>query len=318
MKVDHPQSFYDISWLAVKNGDPEEVMKILQLSNPQPSTWSMGLEAVLGDFWDFDEQSDVQFSRVFVTPKVNGWLLVIGGFLVGAGEEGVKEIAGYCERLSEVYGEACAFTSQGRMDLYSWVIAKDGKIKRMFEWDGDVSVDEGEPTPVERELRESDDDWAPSEVDVMTIAGEVSIDPGRLGPDMTVEGAGFLVTTASGRLHGIPQRQLHKGVTVFLSDDHSALEAGEQPAALSTEEVRSKISQLVPDIDWSQVGAGVSAAEHVEFVVGEEGELTSFRVFLCGGGDPLSLLSNLCEENGWSAVDDQSGEFLEQQNMLLT
>lgn len=311
MKVDQPQSFYDMSWIAVKDGNAEDVMKILNLSDPVLATWSRGLEAVCGDFWDFDEQSDCQFSRVFVAPKTEGWLLVIGGWLVGAGEEGLQEIAEYCRQLSAKYGEAHAFTTQGRMDLYSWVLARNGEIVRMFEWDGDLSIDEGVPSPVEFELRESEEEWAPSEVDVMTIAGESSIDPGQFGPDTKTEGTGFLATTSSGRLHGLPTRELHKGVTIFFSSNHEELESGSVPPAAGAQEVRQKISALVPDVDWSELGAGVSKKERVEFIVQDSGELSGFRVFLCGGGNPHSILAAICDLNGWSAVDEESGAFLD-------
>jgi hypothetical protein len=152
-------------------------------------------------------------ARIDVLPvRGNGWRLVLGGWLGGADQEhpGV-EVADYCRRLSKEFGDAHAFTTQGRMDWYSWCLARGGVVYRQYFWADSPLVDEGEPTSVEARLREEASGrprgWYPSEGLVMAIAGECSIDPSRLEL-MRSAGPGYLAVTAWGRKHGVPSRSL--------------------------------------------------------------------------------------------------------------
>jgi hypothetical protein len=210
MVDDCPIAFFDLSWLAVRAAPPEAILAALDLSAPAPVTWRRGLNAVCGDFWDFKAPSQAFLSRVFITPEVSGWRLAIGGWLGGADQEhpGV-EVADYCRRLSAKFGDAHAFTTQGRMDWYCWCLARGGVVYRQFFWADSPLVDAGAPTRVEARSRDEASGrpraWCPSEGLVMAIAGECSIDPSRLG-SMRSAGPGYLAVSAWGREHGVPSR----------------------------------------------------------------------------------------------------------------
>lgn len=220
---DIPCDFFDLSWIAVRNGDVDGMVRALALSDPLPVRWMQGLHAVAGDFWDFEAHIESSVSRVFVTPRLDGWLLGIGGWLSGTGEGGEEDIAERCRVLSSIYGRACVFTTQGRMDYYSWTLAADGRLERRYVWNGEVVADEGTASKREIELVEAhkaeflaghagegfeEKDWHPNEFLVMPIAAAFSLDIEALGPATRVEGQGFLCTTRVGRDKGVPKRPL--------------------------------------------------------------------------------------------------------------
>jgi hypothetical protein len=206
---DYPFSLYDISWLAVKTSEAEGIIDVLGLSDPEPVTWRQGISAVCGDYWDSDAPLDAVLSRVYITPVVEGWRLAIGGWVGEGGwvsEGGVRGfdgVAEYCRTLSKRYGEAHAFTSQGRMGWYSWVLARDGDVYRRYFLNTKREIDEGSPTPAEQS-----DAGSSGENSVMAIAGECSVDPRAFSRDTPFESEGLLAITAWGCANGVPERPL--------------------------------------------------------------------------------------------------------------
>ena len=214
MKKDVPLPFFDMSWLAVKNPKPEVVMDVLSLSDAQVVTWKQGLSAVCGDYWDFAAHLDAPLSRVFITPRIQGWRLVVGGSY-GAnedgGSDGFRNAARMCRKLSAIYGKTHAFTTQGRMAVYAWILASEGRTYREFVCDADILTNRGKPAKAEiasMKAWDGDDEWYPSEVDVMAVAAETSINPLKLGRKTKCVGKGFLAVTKWGRKNGVPERSL--------------------------------------------------------------------------------------------------------------
>jgi hypothetical protein len=219
--------FFDLSWLAIRGGDVCTVARVLDLSEPVSVRWLQGLHAVQNDYWDFEADISSQLSRLFLTPELDGWLLVIGGWVggtrkrtKGATEEGPRGVAERCRILSSLYGSAHAFTTQGRMDYYSWTLTEGGTLKRLFVWDGKPVIDEGVPSDTETKLILADkeefladatfdaEDWTPGEPLVMALAAAFSLDIDSLGPSTRLEGNGYLYKTDVGRVKGIPLRPL--------------------------------------------------------------------------------------------------------------
>lgn len=77
-------------------------------------------------------------------------------------------------------------------------------------------------------------------------------------------------------------------------------------------DVKAKLSQSLPDIDWTDPAWGVLDFDggSIEFSIQKEGVIDSFMLHVHGGGDPVSIIDNLCLENGWDALDCDSGEFM--------
>jgi hypothetical protein len=219
---DHPIPLDDISWLAVKRGKPEAIIRALRLADPRPVTWQQGLNAVGGDYFDV-ERDWAELSRVFITPLVGGWRLVVGGWVAAGPMPGDRDdprnswrrVAGFCRRLSQEFQQAHAFTDQARMDWFSWILARDGKVYRQVVFDDDEFLtNRGQPTSVEARFRaefvpdEVLEKWAPDVGVVPAIAGEVSVDPTTFHEGTRSVGQGFLAVTPYGRKHGIPHRAL--------------------------------------------------------------------------------------------------------------
>jgi hypothetical protein len=78
---DRPEPLDDCAvcgpWLVVRTGDRAAVLEALDLSDPQPATLRLGYAAFYCDRHGMasDKQRD---ARVFVTPEVDGWTLVLG------------------------------------------------------------------------------------------------------------------------------------------------------------------------------------------------------------------------------------------------
>jgi hypothetical protein len=210
--------FEDISWLAVKKGDPARIVELLSLSGPVEASWNEGLSAVYDDY--FNPKGD-QMSRVYITPLVQGWRLVLGGWFgassedhLEGGQRSYRKIAAECRKLSTVFGQAGAFTLQWRMVWFSWILAREGKVVRQYVVeDEEVLVDSGRPAAAEAKARadseseDEDGEWCGDGVDVVNVAQEFSVFPERLGAKTKGVGKGFLALTPWDRKRGVPVRR---------------------------------------------------------------------------------------------------------------
>lgn len=76
-------------------------------------------------------------------------------------------------------------------------------------------------------------------------------------------------------------------------------------------ELRAKISQVLPQVDWSDPLWGIYHRDEVlEFNLGADDPALSFMVHVRGGGDPVSLLIGLVERWGWYLLDTSTMEWL--------
>jgi len=139
---DPPRSFgMGRRWLAVQSQRPKLVAENLDAA-VAPCRWGTGL-----DLADDDE-------RLFITPSVDGWVLIIG---VEGNEENLQ-------RLSSTIGPAFAFDARDRAQA-SWVRAVDLDVQR-------------------RALRD--------EAAVLDMAAAQTIDPRTLAERPEAEGPGWL------------------------------------------------------------------------------------------------------------------------------
>ncbi|MCL2755380.1 MAG: hypothetical protein FWD35_06675, partial [Oscillospiraceae bacterium] len=162
---DYPQPFgYKTAWYAIKGETPHSVIEKLRLSVVGESNWEYGLNHV--------RQND----DVFVSPQVDGFVLVIDlfGNLHGADIKSAK-------KHSALFDEFCFFTSHRVSDYYAWAKFANGKLLRAYEHSGDegLMTNEGEITAEELALKFDEfpitDEWdendrLPEEDDVIDIA----------------------------------------------------------------------------------------------------------------------------------------------------
>jgi hypothetical protein len=103
------------------------------------------------------------------------------------------------------------------MDVYAWLLGKDGQLSRELVFDGKLRTDRGAPLPIEKRLqaaweREMDEldeveDWI-GEGAVMAVAASRSISPLDLTAKTKTKGKGMLAATPWGKEHGVPERSV--------------------------------------------------------------------------------------------------------------
>jgi hypothetical protein len=169
--------FFGACWLAIRTEDPESAMVQLRLNESRPANWKSGLV--------FAAQST---DHVFVSPSVDGWVLVTGAIptLDRGPNDGCISLLEY---LGDTFKTVCFFGYHS-MEYYAWARADDGHVVRAFAHDSfEVLCEFGATTSVEDHLdffQDIDDDE--DEVDdayvqpidedaVLNVASEWAINP---------------------------------------------------------------------------------------------------------------------------------------------
>lgn len=147
-----------------------------------PSSWSHGIERA----YQRDED-------IFITPPVDGWILVVGV----SPEETPEETHSNLERLSAIFSEAQYFATDRVVEYHAWARAAAGTLMRYYAYlgeAGEVLAAVGEPTPIEISAG-IPAGVTPDEELVMRVAGGWSVDPSRLEERSDLApGFGLLVT----------------------------------------------------------------------------------------------------------------------------
>jgi HEAT repeats len=222
---DRPQPFIQGSWLAVPGADQAGLIDLLGLSAARPATFALGLSAVANDDhgWHEPRPPHPERSRVFITPELDGWTLVIGGWVWPADHAREAELLGVCRRLGGRYGTAQAFAYDELSGWSAWTVADDhpalfclpgeppglGRIVRhhIDSDDEQAGSDIGAPLPAELALPDGVDhgeEAAPRQCRAIDIAEALSVNPQQLGLHTSIRGHGLLALTPHGAAHGVP------------------------------------------------------------------------------------------------------------------
>ena len=210
-------------WLAVYGAAPERLIGLFGFQDPLTIHWPQAAELLNEDDWD-----DHSLARVFVTPRLSGWVFVVGYWVAEAlsadraGDgptarlyDGVTE---HCRVLSSLYGKAAAFGVNGQ-DWHFWILAAVGEIRRRFVWGRKPIVDEGVPVAAELASRRefaASDLYDPSSDDpegsfhgifgesiVDAVATEWSLSPSHVKAHLDRK-PGLLLLTSWGKQAGYP------------------------------------------------------------------------------------------------------------------
>jgi len=125
-------------WLAIKSANLRSIQATLGLHNPTPCSWTEGIACV----------SD---QKLFVSPPVNGWILVIGTVLPEPGED-VDACFRFLQRLSRAVGELQFFSVNQTVGHHAWARFEDGRVIRGYAWAGETLWNQGVQTRAERKL----------------------------------------------------------------------------------------------------------------------------------------------------------------------
>lgn len=125
-------------WLAVRNRNLMTVQSAMALHNPKRCSWAEGL---LGDIE----------AKVFLSPPVSGWILVIGSALPDASDD-VDGCFRFLMDLSRKVGHVQFFSTNVMLNHHAWVQAESGHILRAYTWAGKTLWNQGKMTQAEQDV----------------------------------------------------------------------------------------------------------------------------------------------------------------------
>jgi len=125
-------------WVAVRSANPQAVQAALGLHNPTPCSWIDGMARV----------SD---QKLFISPPVNGWVLVVGSLLPEPAED-ADACFRFLQRLSRELGEVQFFSVNRVVGHHAWARFECGRALRGYAWAGETLWNQGHKTWAERKL----------------------------------------------------------------------------------------------------------------------------------------------------------------------
>ncbi len=190
---------------------------MLGLTRPRPVTFAEA-ESVIDEDGHGDADGNPDgLARVYVSPEVDGWTLVIGWWCDPCGAERADEMLRLCTELSARYGRAQAYYYGAQGDGSAWLVAEHGAVLRRYCATGeaeDAGFTRGEPLPLERSRREqlmlsptwgedaddeSESEWTSVAFHLAPeIAAALGPSPLTLTKDTRVRGTGVLALTPAG------------------------------------------------------------------------------------------------------------------------
>jgi hypothetical protein len=127
-------------WLAIKGSNPLSVQQALGLHHPTQVSWEEGL----GEAREED--------KLFISPPVGGWILVMGQGLPDPGED-VDQCFHFIVTISRKLGQVQFYNANRALNHHAWVLAERGRILRAYAWAGDTVWNQGQITAAERDLK---------------------------------------------------------------------------------------------------------------------------------------------------------------------
>lgn len=189
-------------WVAIRTSRPQAVQSALGLTKAAPCTWEEGLSAT-------------HDRKLFITPPLGGWVLVLGAHLPEAAED-VDQCYRFLLDLSRKLGHVQYFSLNRALSHHTWVQAEQGTILRAYSWAGRTMWNQGIKTAAEIELSlrcfpygESperlpfgeNDPFARNAERVSLLAARWSIDPTAVDPRVVSEGYGIAGEISRSRAH---------------------------------------------------------------------------------------------------------------------
>ena len=126
-------------WLAVRSQSPHAIQAALRVQHPRVCSWSDALAT------PFEP-------RLFISPPVNGWIVIMGCDLPDPGDD-IDVCYKFLTGLSQKLGEVQFFSRNRAVSHHGWARLNSGKVLRAYVWAGETLWDQGSPTDAERELK---------------------------------------------------------------------------------------------------------------------------------------------------------------------
>ena len=126
-------------WLAVRGQNPHVVESALAVHNSRACSWSDALAT------PFEP-------RLFISPPVKGWILVMGCDLPDPADD-VDDCFKFLVNLSRKLGEVQFFSRNRAIAHHGWARLEDGNVVRAYAWAGETLWNQGTVTQPERDLK---------------------------------------------------------------------------------------------------------------------------------------------------------------------
>jgi len=177
-------------WLAVRSQNPQAIQSALGVQHARECSWSDALAR------SFEP-------RLFISPPVNGWIVVMGCDLPDPADD-IDDCFKFLGGLSQKLGEVQFFSRNRAVSHHGWARLNNGKVLRAYAWAGETLWDQGPMTAAERDLKmrcltyvENSDALGYGERDLLTqntdrvvrLAAAWSLDPTSIdGPELESKG----------------------------------------------------------------------------------------------------------------------------------
>jgi hypothetical protein len=126
------------TWLAIKGTDPRKLQTALGLHDAMFCSWEEGL-------------IEAREHKLFISPSVAGWILVVGSDLPEPDED-VDKCFHFLTDLSRKVGHLQYFCGNRALNHHAWAIVDRGQVFRAYAWAGQTVWNQGPITAAEREL----------------------------------------------------------------------------------------------------------------------------------------------------------------------
>ena len=120
------------TWLSVRSRNPEDVARSMGLGDLYPCACAEAL-------------ADPNTERLFVSPPVNGWVVVMGWQLPDPGED-IDACYRFLADMSERLGHVQYFHGNPALGHHAWAKLIERKVIRAYAWTGETAWNQGKPT----------------------------------------------------------------------------------------------------------------------------------------------------------------------------
>jgi hypothetical protein len=125
-------------WVAIRSTNLLKVQTAFGLHNPTPCSSVDGL-------------SKLNEGKLFVSPPVNGWILIIGSSLPDPNDD-IDDCFRFLMRLSRELGGVQFFSVNRAVNHHAWVRIENERVFRAYAWAGETLWNQGDLTAAEREV----------------------------------------------------------------------------------------------------------------------------------------------------------------------
>ncbi len=141
VRANFRESLFDqpCRWLAIKGNDQAAVQDALHLHAPMPCSWEEGL-------------LEARERKLFISPPVSGWILVVGSSLPDPSED-VDKCYRFLTQLSRKLGHLQFFSVNRVVNHHAWALIDKGRVFRAYAWASETLWNQGPMTAAEKDLK---------------------------------------------------------------------------------------------------------------------------------------------------------------------